>query len=213
MDDSNMIENFPEDSNTNLSNIKSKEPIIREADVQDIINMMKEDLEQVKLNTKNDETSLNDVESPKSSRQFDESNDINYTHRSAVNETSSSQSRAQDYYAIESTECENPECTDCVVDINEISCPEPEVDEYEEEFKVDDSDVKYAEVVEFIEKAKEFGANALDLSKKNLSRIPKNLMDLKHLQYIYLEGNNITKLPKNFFEIFQELRWLDVSKG
>jgi len=138
-----------EDVDEKMINIKSDEEIIHESDVQDIINMMKEDLEQVKLDTKTNEASLNEEESPKSNRKFnenienDKSNDTAYTYRSATNQTSN--------------------------------------------------------------------ANALDLSKKNLCRIPRNLMDLKHLQYIYLEGNSLTKLPKNFFRIFQELRWLDVS--
>ncbi len=198
-----------EDVDEKMINIKSDEEIIHESDVQDIINMMKEDLDQVKLVTKTDEASLNEVESPKSSRKFnenvenDKSSNTAYTYRSATNETSNSQSRTQKYFEIDRACCENPSCADCV--------GTEELDEYEEEFSVDESDAKYAEVVEFIEKAKQFGANALDLSKKNLCRIPRNLMDLKHLQYIYLEGNSLTKLPKNFFRIFQELRWLDVS--
>lgn len=44
------------------------EPKIRDSDVQDIIKMMKDDLNLVKLKSKNDQTSLNDLDSPKSSR-------------------------------------------------------------------------------------------------------------------------------------------------
>ena len=55
---------------------KTTNNMIRDTDVQDIIKMMKDDLNQVKLKSKNDETSLNDCESPKSSRTFDNENYI-----------------------------------------------------------------------------------------------------------------------------------------
>lgn len=80
-------------------------------------------------------------------------------------------------YEIMRTCCEDPDCKGCG-----SKEADEEVDDYDTEFTVDENDPNYKEVVEFIEKAKEFGANALDLSKKNLTRIPKNLLELKHLQ-------------------------------
>jgi hypothetical protein len=40
----------------------------------------------------------------------------------------------------------------------------------------------YHDIVEFILKAKDFGANALDLSKKGLKKLPKELLELGELQ-------------------------------
>ena len=57
-------------------------------------------------------------------------------------------------------------------------------DEYLTEINLTDEDEKqaYEDLIEFIEKAIEFGANALDLSKKNLRKIPFKLTDLKNLE-------------------------------
>ena len=65
---------------TTTESIKPKDTDVKQvhdADVQDIINMMKNDLNQDKLKSKNDETSLNDCDSSrKSSRTFDNDNYI-----------------------------------------------------------------------------------------------------------------------------------------
>ncbi len=48
---------------------------------------------------------------------------------------------------------------------------------------VDEAERKaYMEVVEFVVKAQDFGANALDLSKKKLKKLPRELLDLNNLQ-------------------------------
>lgn len=41
---------------------------------------------------------------------------------------------------------------------------------------------KFNETVEFVDKAINFGANALDLSKRGLKKLPKNLLLLENLQ-------------------------------
>lgn len=74
---------------------KPNEPIIREADVQEIINMMKDDLDQVKLNSKNDQASLNGIESPKSSRNFNETENYISTSVSNNSENGNEESNAQ----------------------------------------------------------------------------------------------------------------------
>ena len=65
------------DFNEEFANKNATEIKVHDADVQEIINMMKDDLNQVKLKSKNDETSLNDCDSSrKSSRTFDNDNYI-----------------------------------------------------------------------------------------------------------------------------------------
>ncbi len=101
----------------------------------------------------------------------------------SLNETEKTETYNYDF-RIERTCCEDPDCQGCNADYTELEkTNEPEEpDEYDLEFKEDMSDPKYKEIVDFIEKAKHFGANALDLSKKGLNRIPKKLLELKHLQ-------------------------------
>jgi hypothetical protein len=52
----------------------------------------------------------------------------------------------------------------------------------ENEFVDEEERKAYFEVVEFVLKAKDFGANALDLSKKKLRKLPPELLDLSSLQ-------------------------------
>ncbi|CAF0934971.1 unnamed protein product [Brachionus calyciflorus] len=83
----------------------------------------------------------------------------------------------------------------------------------EEDFTDENNRKKFDELNEFIQKAIQFGANALDLSKRDLTKIPKKLTELSNLEYIYLEGNQLKNLPENFFEIFSQLKWLDVRNN
>ena len=48
-------------------------------------------------------------------------------------------------------------------------------------------------------------------------KIEKNYLiflkiNLFFLKYIYLEGNQISKLSNRFFQTFKQLKWLDVRK-
>lgn len=81
--------------------------------------------------------------------------------------------------------------------------------------KQDENDFEYEknELNDFIMEAYKFGANALDLSKKNLTQVPNLLSKLDNLQYLYLEGNELSDLPENFFSLFQSLKWLDLRNN
>lgn len=111
-----------------------------------------------------------------------------------------------DYYEIDVAGNDREEEDDAINsddDYNEtVLNEEREVEESERE--------KYEELVAFINKAKDYGANALDLSKKGLKKLPRQLLQLTELQYIYLEGNQLARLPRNFFQTFPLLKWLDV---
>ncbi|XP_034254632.1 uncharacterized protein LOC117653221 isoform X2 [Thrips palmi] len=54
----------------------------------------------------------------------------------------------------------------------------------------------------------------LDISKRSLSDIPLyDVANLNHLQFLYLQGNTIEKLPKDFFYRFPSLRHLDLRQN
>lgn len=53
----------------------------------------------------------------------------------------------------------------------------------------------------------------LDLSRCGIRTLPDELLDLRHLEYLYLEGNRISQLPENFFECFSNLKWLDLRRN
>ena len=89
---------------------------------------------------------------------------------------------------------------------------EEDEDDYEDDDEVidkNDEEVQDEDLLklnEFIEKAIEFGANALDLSKKNLKKLPKKLFQLSNIQvlnlFIYLNFKFIKSLSKIIFKVY-----------
>ncbi|UJR36924.1 hypothetical protein I4U23_029636 [Adineta vaga] len=59
-------------------------------------------------------------------------------------------------------------------------------------------------------KAQQQGFNCLDLSKKNLTQFPTQLLEFPSLQYLYLEGNQLKQLPNDLFVRLCNLKWLDL---
>ncbi|CAF1053637.1 unnamed protein product [Rotaria sordida] len=105
----------------------------------------------------------------------------------------------------------------------------PELDLQEKEIQNDDisSDVhdqvneilhinenkKEDDLTQFIIKAKEQNYNCLDLSKKNIIEFPQTLLEFPSLQYLYLEGNEITQLPDDLFLRLPNLKWIDLRNN
>ncbi|CAF3371419.1 unnamed protein product [Rotaria socialis] len=69
------------------------------------------------------------------------------------------------------------------------------------------------ELTKFINRAKHQGFNCLDLSKKNIAQFPTPLLEFPSLQYLYLEGNGITKLPDHLFLQLPNLKWIDLRNN
>jgi hypothetical protein len=200
---------------------------IHDSDVQEIINMMKEDLNLVKNNSKRDEASLNDPESPKCNyKTYDNEGTFAYESGSKdiISSTNSEISKDTSDYIIKNSDCNETEEEEAEMhtlnyysslnenhknyteitqqadglpkeqnyyeSVNDYNKNQqatlsnlPTYDEdYYNEFKQDETEPSYVELVSFVEKAKEFGANALDLSKKGLTHIPKALLELHNLQ-------------------------------
>ncbi|XP_067936336.1 leucine-rich repeat-containing protein 27-like isoform X2 [Watersipora subatra] len=68
-------------------------------------------------------------------------------------------------------------------------------------------------VLHLIENCKLTGATCLDLSRKSIATIPDELLELTHLESLYLEGNNLKKLPEEFFQKLPCLMWLDIRNN
>ena len=59
------------------------------------------------------------------------------------------------------------------------------------------------------------GKDKLDLSHNRLKFVtmPRRIFDLKHLQYLYLEGNGIKEIPVELCENLTRLLWLDLRRN
>ncbi|XP_033756546.1 leucine-rich repeat-containing protein 27-like isoform X4 [Pecten maximus] len=68
-------------------------------------------------------------------------------------------------------------------------------------------------ILKTIETTKALGSNTLDLCHKGLLQIPHELLELSHLEYLYLEGNGLSALPDDFFDKLPNLVWLDVRRN
>ncbi|CAF4060492.1 unnamed protein product [Rotaria magnacalcarata] len=136
--------------------------------------------------------------------------------------------------------CENEEQENRSVkngnDLSELSLSsaseiDPEEKEIEEEIQNDDlspqvhdqvneilhinknTEEEEDELTRFINRAKHQGFNCLDLSKKNIAQFPTPLLEFPSLQYLYLEGNGITKLPDHLFLKLPNLKWIDLRNN
>ncbi|XP_046556441.1 leucine-rich repeat-containing protein 27-like [Haliotis rubra] len=69
------------------------------------------------------------------------------------------------------------------------------------------------EVLQIIRQVEALGANTLDLSNKGLLHLPEEVLELKGLEYLYLEGNELAYLPEDFFSCLTNLKWLDLRRN
>ncbi|XP_029198184.1 leucine-rich repeat-containing protein 27-like [Acropora millepora] len=68
-------------------------------------------------------------------------------------------------------------------------------------------------VEQLINTASALGNTTIDLSKKRLTQIPPKVLDLRQLEFLYLEGNLISSLPEDLFDCLPNLRWLDLRNN
>ncbi|XP_071089902.1 leucine-rich repeat-containing protein 27-like isoform X1 [Haliotis cracherodii] len=69
------------------------------------------------------------------------------------------------------------------------------------------------EVLQIIRQVDALGANTLDLSNKGLLHLPEEVLELKGLENLYLEGNELAYLPEDFFCCLSNLKWLDLRRN
>ncbi|XP_025096708.1 leucine-rich repeat-containing protein 27-like isoform X2 [Pomacea canaliculata] len=68
-------------------------------------------------------------------------------------------------------------------------------------------------VLTCIQQASALNSPSVDLSGKRLLAIPDELLIMGNLEYLYLEGNEISFLPDDFFKRFPHLKWLDLRNN
>ncbi|KAL8592142.1 hypothetical protein ACOMHN_033513 [Nucella lapillus] len=68
-------------------------------------------------------------------------------------------------------------------------------------------------VLQCIKQARAIGSPTVDLSGKRLMAVPDELMQMEELESLYLEGNEISFLPDEFFKSFPKLKWLDLRNN
>ncbi|CAF1165332.1 unnamed protein product [Adineta steineri] len=68
-------------------------------------------------------------------------------------------------------------------------------------------------LTQLITKAQQQGFNCLDLSKRNIDEFPSQILEFTSLQYLYLEGNQLTQLPSDLFIRLPNLKWLDLRNN
>ncbi|CAM4728193.1 unnamed protein product [Leuciscus chuanchicus] len=56
-------------------------------------------------------------------------------------------------------------------------------------------------------------AVVLHMRRRGLTNISDSVLQMTHLQSLYLEGNEIRRLPEHFFSSFPSLLWLDVRNN
>ncbi|CAF0943676.1 unnamed protein product [Rotaria sp. Silwood1] len=101
---------------------------------------------------------------------------------------------------------------DCEDEIknNDLS---PEVHDQVDEILHINENQEEDELTQFIKQAKQQDYNCLDLSKKNITKFPSTLLEFPSLQYLYLEGNEITQLPNDLFLRLPYLKWIDLRNN
>lgn len=52
-----------------------------------------------------------------------------------------------------------------------------------------------------------------DYSNRELKTIPHEILDMKFLKMLYLEGNQLMYLPPKFFPLLTNLTWLDLRNN
>ncbi|XP_068709488.1 leucine-rich repeat-containing protein 27-like isoform X3 [Montipora foliosa] len=68
-------------------------------------------------------------------------------------------------------------------------------------------------VEQLINTASALGSTSIDLNKKRLTQIPLQVLTLRQLEFLYLEGNSISSLPEDLFDCLPNLRWLDLRNN
>ncbi|XP_065924233.1 leucine-rich repeat-containing protein 27 isoform X5 [Magallana gigas] len=68
-------------------------------------------------------------------------------------------------------------------------------------------------ILKIIKQTRTLGSNTLELCDKKMLQIPRELLEMNNLEYLYLEGNELTSLPDDFFDCLPRLTWLDLRRN
>lgn len=68
-------------------------------------------------------------------------------------------------------------------------------------------------ILRIIEETRALGTNTLDLSQKGMRMLPSEILDMPQLEYLYLEGNELSVIPDELFDKLPNLKWLDLRRN
>ncbi|KAK3589708.1 hypothetical protein CHS0354_021028 [Potamilus streckersoni] len=113
--------------------------------------------------------------------------------------------------ALDITESENGDSTSSELErLNENTSPTPSSRDTPTERGIARTKRQEEKILRTIEQTKALGANTLDLSNHGLLIVPSELLELTNLEHLYLEGNQLTSIPDDFFDRLPNLKWLDL---
>ncbi|KAL3863250.1 hypothetical protein ACJMK2_005015 [Sinanodonta woodiana] len=113
--------------------------------------------------------------------------------------------------ALDITESENGDSTSSELErLNENISPTPSRGDTPTERGIARTKRQEDKILKTIEQTKALGANTLDLSNQGLLIVPSELLELTNLEHLYLEGNQLTSIPDDFFDRLPNLKWLDL---
>ena len=176
---------LPPLANNDYMDKKVNAVVVHDSDVQDIIKMMKEDLNLEKLNDQNDVTQ--EIVLPTLEYEDNLSLNLNLNEEDKII-TSSSSSNATTSKLNDSDQISTNRENTYEINMNSeekiesVMSQDADLLLNDEDHEDEEDDDLNKELIEFIEKAKDFNANALDLSRKNINKIPKKLLELNQLQ-------------------------------
>ncbi|XP_060599495.1 leucine-rich repeat-containing protein 27-like isoform X10 [Ruditapes philippinarum] len=68
-------------------------------------------------------------------------------------------------------------------------------------------------ILRLIEEAAALGTNTLDLSNKKMRQIPSEILEMPQIEYLYMEGNELSTIPDELFDKLPNLKWLDLRRN
>ncbi|KAL4231471.1 hypothetical protein ACF0H5_009048 [Mactra antiquata] len=68
-------------------------------------------------------------------------------------------------------------------------------------------------IIKVISEASALGSNTLDLSHKKMRQFPSEILEMPQLEYLYLEGNELSSIPDELFDKLPNLKWLDLRRN
>ncbi|XP_052771933.1 leucine-rich repeat-containing protein 27-like isoform X2 [Mya arenaria] len=72
---------------------------------------------------------------------------------------------------------------------------------------------KEEKILRIIEETSKLGSNTLDLTNKGMRQFPSEILEMPQLEYLYLEGNELTAVPDEMFDRLPNLKWLDLRRN
>ncbi|XP_052226803.1 leucine-rich repeat-containing protein 27-like isoform X2 [Dreissena polymorpha] len=108
---------------------------------------------------------------------------------------------------------ENGDSTSSELERLQNSSPCPSGTESPTERGIAKSKKQEQHILRIIAEATKLGTNTLDLSNKGMRQFPSEILEMPQLEYLYIEGNELTAIPDELFDRLPNLKWLDLRRN